>query len=102
MNEDLGRVTLATGAWRLRGTVASLAILLAGAMFVFQDAVPGRVRAVAGVVCFTLIVIACSSDIRAIRWWTVGWGLGLQLTLAVAILRFEVGGVRPGYELFSG
>ena len=102
MNEEVGRVTPGAGAWRLRGTVASLAIVLAGVVFVFQDTVPGRVRAAAGVVCFTLIVIACSSDIRAIRWRTVGWGLGLQLTLAVAILRFEVGGVRPGYEFFSG
>ena len=102
MTDDVGRVISGPGAWQLRGMVAGLAIMLAGAVFVFQDAVPGRVRAAAGVVCFILVVIACSSDIRAIRWRTVAWGLALQLTLAVTILRFEVGGVRPGYEVFSG
>ena len=55
-----------------------------------------------GIVCFTLVIIACSSDIRAIRWRTVAWGFGLQVALALFILRFEVAGVRPGYALFSG
>ena len=55
-----------------------------------------------GIACFGLIVVACSSDIRAIRWRTVTWGLCLQVVLAMFILRFEVAGVRPGYALFSG
>ena len=37
----------------------------------------------------------------AIRWRTVAWGIGLQVFLAVAILKLAVGGVRPGYALFS-
>jgi CNT family concentrative nucleoside transporter len=32
---------------------------------------------------------------------TVAWGIGLQLVLALAILKLEIGGVRPGYEFFS-
>ena len=34
-------------------------------------------------------------------WRTVGWGIALQLLLAFFILKLEVNGVRPGYELFS-
>jgi len=69
--------------------------------FLFQEVLPGRVRAVLGIICFIGVVVAASANIRAINWRTVGWGLGLQLALAILILRFEVGGVRPGYALFS-
>ena len=82
--------------------VAGVAVLLATITFVWQTVIPGRARAIAGIACFGLIVTACSSDIRAIRWRTVAWGLGLQVVLAIFILRFEVAGVRPGYALFSG
>jgi CNT family concentrative nucleoside transporter len=36
-----------------------------------------------------------------VNWRTVGWGIALQLGFAVAILKLEVGGVRPGYQFFS-
>jgi len=87
--------------WRLRALVASSAILIALSIFIFQDVIPGKLRAATGVVCFILIIISCSSNIRAISWRTVAWGFSLQVVLAVFILRFEVVGVRPGYELFS-
>ena len=86
---------------RLRALVAGGALLGAAAALLLLDVLPGRVRALIGVVCFIAALVACSSDIRAIRWRTVGWGIGLQLSLAVLILRLEVGGMRPGFELFS-
>lgn len=76
-------------------TVAGLAT------FVWQDALPPRVRAAAGVLCFIGLVTACSANVRAINWRTVGWGLALQVLLALSILKLEVGGVRPGYQFFS-
>ena len=87
---------------QLRAAVAGVAVLLAAIAFVWQDVIPGRLRAGVGIACFALIVIACSADIRAIRWRTVAWGFAFQVVLAVFILRFEVAGVRPGYVLFSG
>ena len=54
-----------------------------------------------GVVAFILVAVACSSNVAAIRWRTVAWGLGLQVVLAVFILKFAVAGVRPGYAVFS-
>ena len=86
---------------RLRALCAGGALLGAAAVLLLLDVLPGRVRALIGVVCFIAALVSCSSDIRAIRWRTVGWGIGLQLLLAVLILRLEVGGVRPGFELFS-
>ena len=102
MSEDAGGATDRGSPWQLRATIAGVALALAAAVFLLQDVIPGRVRAAVGVVCFTSIIVACSTDIRAIRWRTVGWGLGLQLVLAVLILRFEIAGVRPGYQIFSG
>jgi CNT family concentrative nucleoside transporter len=69
--------------------------------FLFQELLPGRVRAFLGIICFIGVVVAASANVRAINWRTVGCGIGLQLALALLILRFEVGGVRPGYALFS-
>lgn len=60
-----------------------------------------RVQAAAGAVCFISLCAACSTNLRAVSWRTVGWGLAIQVGLALLILRFEVGGVRPGYEFFS-
>ena len=46
-------------------------------------------------------VAAFSKNLRAVNWRTVGSGMALQLALALFILKFEIAGVRPGYELFS-
>jgi CNT family concentrative nucleoside transporter len=60
-----------------------------------------RGQAAAGALCFISVCAACSTNLRAVNWRTVAWGLGIQLALATFILRFEVAGVRPGYEFFS-
>jgi CNT family concentrative nucleoside transporter len=86
---------------RLRVMLAAGVAVIAATAFVFQDTIPGRVRAGLGVICFIGLVITCSSNIRAINWRTVGWGIVLQFLFAILILRFEVGDVRPGYALFS-
>ncbi len=44
---------------------------------------------------------ACSSNLRAVNWRTVIWGLALQVGLALFILRFHIGSARPGYAFFS-
>jgi len=88
----LGRANIAAGL---------LALLLAAAAFLLRDAMHPRVQAVLGIVCFVSLVAACSRDLRAVSWRTVGWGMALQLGLAVFILKLEIGGVRPGYVFFS-
>ena len=85
-------------ATRLRLTVALGVVAVAALAFLLQDVLSGRVRAALGILCFVGTVTACSTNIRAINWRTVGWGLFIQIALAVFILRLEVGGVRPGYE----
>ena len=85
----------------LRLGAAALALGLAVAAFALRDAINPRVQGVAGVVCFLAVVATCSTNLRAVNWRTVGWGMALQIALALFILKFEIGGVRPGYVLFS-
>jgi CNT family concentrative nucleoside transporter len=79
------------------GIAASIALLVV----LLQGVMPPRMAGGLGAICFIAIVAACSTDLRAVRWRTVVWGLALQVGLALFILRFSVGGRRPGYELFA-
>ena len=93
MMNETGRVRVGAGL---------TAVLLAVTAFAFLDALPGRLRAVMGIAAFILTAVACSANVAAIRWRTVAWGIGLQVFLAVLILKLAIGDVRPGYALFSG
>jgi CNT family concentrative nucleoside transporter len=84
---------------RLAAVGAALAAPLLA--WLLRDVVGPRGQAAAGVVCFISLVAAASSNLRAVSWRTVGWGLALQWILALAILKLEIGSVRPGYLLFS-
>ena len=84
----------------LRCACAGGAVLMLGLAYALQGVADGRLQAAAGVLCLLLVTAACSSDLRAVNVRSVAWGIGLQLLLAVFILKFEVAGVRPGYELF--
>jgi concentrative nucleoside transporter, CNT family len=85
----------------LRLAAAGLAVLLAVAAFALRDTINPRVQAMFGIVAFVALICSFSRDLRAVNWRTVGWGMALQIGLAVFILRLEIGGVRPGYAFFS-
>jgi CNT family concentrative nucleoside transporter len=85
----------------LRLIAGASAIVLAGAAFLTQGAVDLRVQAVAGIIAFVALVAAFSTNLRAVNWRTVGWGMAIQLALALFILKLQIGDRRPGYELFN-
>jgi CNT family concentrative nucleoside transporter len=85
----------------LRLAAGGLAIGLGVAAFLLRNTISPRVQAVAGIIAFISLVAAFSRDLRAVSWRTVGWGMALQVGLALFILKLEVGGVRPGYAFFS-
>jgi CNT family concentrative nucleoside transporter len=88
-------------AQALRLMAVLLAVVLAGAAIALRHVLPAGVRGGLGILTFIAIVAACSRNLAAVRWRTVGWGLALQFGLAVFILRFEIDGWRPGYAFFS-
>jgi CNT family concentrative nucleoside transporter len=85
----------------LRIGAAVLALGLAVAVFLLRNTLNPRIQGLAGIVVFIAIVAAFSRNLRAVSWRTVGWGLALQIGLALFILKFEIGGVRPGYVFFN-
>lgn len=86
---------------RIQLALGVAAVATALLLWVWVDTVPPRLRAGTGVLCFLAVVVACSSNLRAINWRTAAWGLGLQVALALAILKLQIGGVRPGYAFFA-
>jgi CNT family concentrative nucleoside transporter len=85
----------------LRLGAGAFALTLVLVTLWLHDAINVRVQAFLGVLCFVSIIAAGSASPRRINWRTVGWGMGLQVLLALLILKFQINGVRPGYQLFS-
>jgi CNT family concentrative nucleoside transporter len=85
----------------LRIGAAVLALVLGGAVFLLRNTLNPRIQGLAGIIVFIAIIAAFSRNLRAVSWRTVAWGLALQIGLALFILKFQVGGVRPGYVFFN-
>ena len=85
----------------LRAAALGLALAFGGLAWLLADVVGPRGQAAMGALCFIAICAVCSTDLGAVRWRTILWGIAIQLGLALLILRFEVGGVKPGYAFFS-
>ena len=99
---DRGSGTRDPGAAkRLRLLALGAVIALGAASWLLGATVGPRGQAAAGALCFIAIVAACSPDLSRVNWRTVLWGIGLQLGFALLILRFQIGGTRPGYEFFA-
>jgi CNT family concentrative nucleoside transporter len=86
---------------RLRAVAIGLVVLFAALSWMLGAVAGYRAQAAAGALCFIAIVAACSPNLALVNWRTVLWGIALQLSLALVILKLSVGGRRPGYELFS-
>ncbi|MGH9158986.1 MAG: NupC/NupG family nucleoside CNT transporter [Vicinamibacteraceae bacterium] len=87
-----------TGA---RLALIGVAVVALAAAYLLAPVAGPRGQAAAGIVFFLAIITACSTNLRAINWRTVGWGIALQVALALLVLKLEVNGVRPGYQLFT-
>ena len=86
---------------RLRAIAIGLAVGFAAIAWLLGGMALYRGQAAAGALCFIAIVASCSPNLAFVNWRTVLWGMALQVGLALLILKMEIGGRRPGYELFS-
>jgi hypothetical protein len=86
---------------QLRLMAVAIAVVVPAMAWMLSGTIGYRGQAGAGAICFIAICAACSTNLRAVSWRTVLWGIALQLTLALFILKLQIGDVRPGYALFS-
>src|ERR1022692_2660380 len=80
--------------WRLGIGVVIVALGLAA--FALRDTIGPRGQAFVGVFCFFGLVAMFSSNLRAVNWRTIGWGMALQVVLAVLVLKVDF--VHQGLE----
>ncbi|MGC3958692.1 MAG: Na+ dependent nucleoside transporter N-terminal domain-containing protein [Verrucomicrobiota bacterium] len=80
--------------WRIG--IAAAVLLIGGVAFLTRDFIGPRGQAVAGVLCFFGLVAMLSSNLRAVKWSTIGWGIVLQLILAVLVLKVPF--IKKGFE----
>ena len=80
--------------WRLAigGAIVALGLLA----FATREMIGVRGQAVAGVFCFFGVVAMFSSNLRAVNWRTIGWGVALQIILALLVLKVPF--VKAGFE----
>jgi CNT family concentrative nucleoside transporter len=81
-------------SWRL--AIAGGIITLAVVAYLARSAIGLRGQALAGVFFFFGLVAVFSSNLRAVNWRTIGWGVALQLMLALLVLKVDA--VRSGFE----
>jgi CNT family concentrative nucleoside transporter len=85
----------------LRLIAIAVVLVASAAAWALGDFVGPRAQAAAGALCFIALCAACSTNLRAVAWRTVAWGIALQLLLALFILKLDFNGFKPGYALFS-
>jgi CNT family concentrative nucleoside transporter len=83
-----------------RAGIAVAIALLGGAAYVFRDTVGMRGQALLGSFCFFGLVAMFSSNLRRVNWRTIGWGVALQVALAVLVLKVPF--VHQGLEAVKG
>ena len=75
-------------SWRLG--IAGGILIFGFAAYALRDAIGLRGQAFAGIFCFFGLVAMFSSNLRAVNWRTIGWGVALQVILAVLVLKVPI------------
>ena len=70
-------------SWRLG--IAATIVAIAVAAFLLRNMVGLRGQAFAGVLFYLGLVAMFSSNLRMVNWRTIGWGIALQLVLAMLV-----------------
>ena len=82
--------------WTWRAGLAAAVVLIYGVAQLSREAIGPRGQAVAGLFCFFGLVATFSSNLRAVNWRTIGWGIALQATLAILVLKVPI--VKQAFE----
>jgi CNT family concentrative nucleoside transporter len=74
--------------WRF--AIAAGILSLAAAAYAMQSTIGPRGQAAVGVFFFFGLVALFSTNLREVNWRTIGWGFGLQILLAILVLKGEI------------
>jgi CNT family concentrative nucleoside transporter len=74
--------------WRL--AIAGAVLSLGFGAYLAQSTIGPRGQAFVGVFCFFGLVAMFSSNLRAVNWRTIGWGVTLQIILALLVLKVPI------------
>ena len=102
INPELNELPQTPLTWRLM--IAASCLLLGFAAYVFQRTIGLQGQAAVGVYVFFGLVAMFSRNLHVVNWRTIGCGFGLQLVLALLVLKgkIEIAGqvysVREGIE----
>ena len=80
--------------WRLG--IGAAVVGLGLAAYALRGTIGPRGQALAGVFCFFGLVAMFSSNLRAVNWRTIGWGVALQVILALLVLKVPL--VNDGFN----
>src|ERR1019366_790390 len=72
-------------SWRLG--IGAAILLLGGTAYLLRDLIGLRGQSAVGVFFFFGLVAMFSTNLRAVNWRTIVWGIALQLLLAVLVLK---------------
>ena len=73
----------------LRVALFATVILLTICVYLFEPQIGTRGQAVFGIFAFLSLAAAMSKNLRAVNLKTIGWGIALQISLAIAVTQFE-------------
>jgi concentrative nucleoside transporter, CNT family len=73
-----------------RAGIGAGIIALGLAAYWLRDTIGPHGQAFAGVFCFFGLVAMFSTNLRAVNWRTIGWGIALQITLALLVLKVPI------------
>ncbi len=94
--EKIALPSVAPMPWLWRLGLGLIVLVLASAAYLLHERIGTRGQAACGIGCFLCLIAAFSANLRAVNWKTIGWGILLQVTLAVAVIH-----VRPVYQFFD-
>src|SRR5947209_1515265 len=75
-------------AWR--AIIAAAVVALGGVAYLLRDQIGSRGQAACGAFSFFGIAATFSANLRSVNWRTIGWGIALQMLLALLVLKGRV------------
>jgi CNT family concentrative nucleoside transporter len=82
--------------WQVRAGIAAVVLLAGTTGYLLHGVLGYRIQAAAGLVCFLGLAAMFSRSLQSVNARTLLWGIGLQFSLAVAVIHSEY--VRACFE----